>query len=73
MAKKTPISDGERFRANEIGSQANVRFLTRWDEFSGDVDTKDRIICEGKTYEIVGTKEIGRRKEVEITAAVRSD
>jgi SPP1 family predicted phage head-tail adaptor len=72
-ASRTPISDGERFRADEIGSQASVRFRTRWDEFSGDVNTKDRILCEGKTYEIIGTKEIGRRQEVEITAAVRGD
>jgi len=72
-AAKIPISDGERFRADEVGSQATDRFRTRWDEFSGTVNTKDRLICEGKTYEIIGTKEIGRRKEVEITAATRSD
>lgn len=72
-ASISPISDGERFRSDELGSQAAVRFRTRWDSSSSTINTKDKILCEEKEYEILGVKEIGRRKEVEITAVVRSD
>ncbi len=38
-----------------------------------DIDPKDRVRFEGRVYDIVGVKEIGRREGLEITAVARPD
>lgn len=70
-AAKTDIRDGERFRAGEVMADATTRFLLRWNTLSGTIDARDRLVCEGRTYSIVGVKEVGRREGVEITTASR--
>lgn len=68
-ASKRDISDRERFMAAMVTTQAETRFQVRWSAFTADVTSRDRLICEGVTYGISGTKEIGRREGIEITAA----
>ena len=73
-AKKTEVSDGERWRAGEVAAHVTSRFLVRWSSFTAGLTPKDRLICEGRTYDIVGIKETeGRRQWLEITAAARID
>jgi SPP1 family predicted phage head-tail adaptor len=73
-AKKTDASDGERWRASEVSAIITTRFVVRYSEFTRDISPKDRLTCEGFSYEISGIKEIdGRRRWLEITAAARSD
>lgn len=69
-AQALPISDGERWRAGEVAAQVTHRFRIRW---GAGVEPTDRIRYDGKVYEIVGVKEIGRRVGQEITAAARAD
>jgi SPP1 family predicted phage head-tail adaptor len=65
------VKDGERFRAAEIAAYAEVRFTIRW---GFGVTATDRILWEGRTYEIVAPpKEIGRREGQEISAVARGD
>ena len=68
-ASKRDISDRERFEQATVQSQAETRFQVRWSGFTADITSKDRLICEGQTYAIIGLKEIGRRVGIEITAA----
>jgi SPP1 family predicted phage head-tail adaptor len=65
-----PISDGERFRAAEVAAQVTTRFRIRW---GLGVTVEDRVVYDGRTYGIVGVKEIGRREGQEITAAARAE
>lgn len=67
------ISDGERLQGGGVFSSISDRFLIRWSSDISDLNPKDRIHYNGKVYDIVGVKEIGRRKELEITTAARSD
>ena len=73
-AKKTAISDGERFRAGEVAAHLTTRFVVRWSDFTRDLTPKDRLTCEGRSFDISGIKEPeGRRQWLEITAAARAD
>lgn len=73
-AQKKEISDGERWRAGEVAAHVTARFVVRWSSFTADLTPKDRLVCEGRNYDIAGIKEIdGRRQWLEITAAVRID
>lgn len=72
-AGMTPISDGERWRAGEVGATATHRFVIRHSSTSATLNPKDRLIYEGRTFNISGTKEIGRREGIEITASARAD
>lgn len=73
-AQKTELSDGERWRAGEVAAHVTARFRVRWSSFTAGLTPKDRLTCEGRTYDIAGIKEIeGRRQWLEITAAARID
>lgn len=72
-ASYEPLSDGEKFSASETAANASARFRIRWSEAVRDLNPKDRLVFEGDTWEIVRTKEIGRREGIEITAANRPD
>ena len=73
-ARKTDVSDGERWRADEVQAQITTRFLVRWSGFTADLTPKDRLVSDGVKYNITGIKEAsGRRQWLEITAAARLD
>jgi SPP1 family predicted phage head-tail adaptor len=73
-ASKADVSDGERWRASEVSAIITTRFVVRYSEFTRGITPKDRLTCDGFSYDISGIKEIdGRRKWLEITAAARSD
>jgi SPP1 family predicted phage head-tail adaptor len=65
-----PISDSERLRAAEVAATITARFRIRW---GLDVGPTDRLVFDGRIYEIVGVKEIGRHKGQEITAGSRAE
>ncbi|HWJ88516.1 MAG TPA: phage head closure protein [Pelagibacterium sp.] len=72
-AEKRDVSDTERLRGAEVGSTLTTRFVIRWNKKVTDLNTKDRLTCDGLIYGVVGVKELGRREYIEITAAARSD
>ena len=73
-AQKADVSDGERWRADEVAAQITTRFLVRWSAFTADLTPKDRLVSDGVEYNITGIKEAsGRRQWLEITAAARAD
>lgn len=72
-ASKTPISDGERSRGGQTEAQNTDRFRFWWSPEAATITGKDELICDGVTYDIGHVKEIGRRKEIELTAASRAD
>lgn len=72
-ASKEDIRDSERFQAQEVGADRTTRFRIRYSQAVADVTPKDTIVYDGRTYNIVATKELGRRVGIEITASARAD
>jgi head-tail adaptor len=73
-AQRSDISDGERWRAGEVQAIITARFLVRSSAFTRALTPKDRMVCEGATFDIVGIKQAPRRRTfLEITAAARPD
>lgn len=67
-ASKTPVSDGERFRADTVARDMTDRFVIRWSDWAAGITSADRLVCDGVSYGIIGRKELGRREGIEITA-----
>lgn len=63
------VRDAERYAASTVGVDAVARFTVRYSSFTAGITHKDRLTCEGRTYGIVGIKELGRRVGIEITAS----
>lgn len=72
-ASKEDIRDGERWAAAEVSAEITTRFRIRYSSQVADVNPKDRLLFDGREYNIVAVKEIGRREGLEITAAARAD
>lgn len=73
-ASKTPVSDGERFRAGAVAQDMTDRFVVRYSALTASITGADRLTCEGVTYAVIGRpKEIGRREGFEITAGGIND
>jgi SPP1 family predicted phage head-tail adaptor len=69
----SPISDGERVRANEIYANLSARFTIRYSTLVASVDARDRVVFDGRTFDIVGVKETEFHRWLEITAATRGE
>lgn len=67
------IRDAERWNAQEVGAEATMRFQIRYSSSVADVNPNDRLTYEGRTFNIVAKKEIGRREGLELTASARAD
>jgi phage head-tail adaptor, putative, SPP1 family len=74
-AKRRDVSDGEKFAAGQIGSTLTTRFVVRSSSETRTLTTKDRLVHEGATFNILGVKEAneGRFRFIEITAVKDSD
>jgi SPP1 family predicted phage head-tail adaptor len=73
-AARQDVSDGERWRAGEIAAHITTRWTVRWSPFTAALTPRDRLTCDGLSYDISGIKETGgRRAFLEITAAARAD
>lgn len=72
-ASATPVSDGEKVRAAEVGASISMRFQIRYSSTVASLNPKDCVVYDGKTFDISGVKEIGRREGLEISAAAAAD
>jgi len=73
-ASYEPLSDGERWRAGAVEQKAEARFVLRYSARAAAVIGDNILRFEGADWEITGTKEIGRRKWIEVTAwKIRED
>jgi len=72
-AEAIPVNDGERMKAGQTLADKMIRFTIRYSSTVDNVDPRDRIVFDGRTYDIAGVKEIGRREGLEITATARAE
>jgi SPP1 family predicted phage head-tail adaptor len=69
-AQQRPNRGAERFSAQEINGQAVMTFHIR---YRSDVTVQDRILYEGRLWNIVDVREIGRRVVTEIDVVARAE
>lgn len=72
-AEYEPLRDAERYAAGQVGATATARFRIRYSSTVADLGPLDRLVYDGRTYDIHAVKEIGRREGLEITAAARTE
>lgn len=73
-AERMTVSDGERIRAQAVEADRTDRFRTPWTRTLAAIDPTYRIQdADGRVYDILAIKEIGRRKELEFTAMARAE
>jgi head-tail adaptor len=68
-ASATPVRDSERMAQGQTQAVVEMRFQVRFDSLTRTLTEADLVEFEGARFEIVGLKEVGRRKGVEISAA----
>lgn len=72
-AAHQPVSDGERMRAQQAGATVTDRFRIRYAAQWADLSARDQLEFEGRLYDIVAVKPIGRREGLEVTAKAQAD
>lgn len=72
-ASYTPVSDRERFAASEVAANLSARFVIRWSPQVSGVSPTWWLEFDGRTFDILGVKEVDRRVGLEITAAARAE
>ncbi|WP_226578884.1 phage head closure protein [Acuticoccus sediminis] len=69
-AQARPNRGAERFTAAEVNGSAVMSFQIR---YRSDVTVKDRLVYEGRVWNIVDVREVGRRVVTEIDATARAE
>jgi SPP1 family predicted phage head-tail adaptor len=72
-AEAKPVMDGEKIRAGETLALKSYRFTIRYSSDVADIDPRDRLTFDGRTYDVQNVKEVGRREGLEITATARAE
>ena len=68
-ARVMPNRGNERFTAQQVYGESVVTFRIRW---RSDVSVENRIVYDGKNWDIRDVREVGRREGLEIDASVRA-
>jgi len=67
------VKDGERYAAGETQASVSVRFQVRHDSETATIEETDAVEFEGKLFQIIGIKPLGRREGFEISAVARAE
>lgn len=70
---RAPVRGWERTAGPGPAAHEEVAFEIRWALGLGDLDAKDRIVCDGETYDVQAVQEIGRRRGLKIIATRKAD
>jgi SPP1 family predicted phage head-tail adaptor len=69
-ASKKDLRGSERFASQQVMADADTQFRIRY--LSG-ITPMDRILCEGRTYDVKSVLEFGRREGMDIMAQTRAE
>lgn len=72
-ASARPAASRESYKENQYQGAADTVFSVRWSETSKAVTVEDAISFDGRTYDITGVREIGRREGLELDAFARAE
>ena len=73
MANRSYKNATEGISAQQISATLISRYIIRWESYYADLNAKDQLIDDGKTYSILAVYELGRREWLEIHAIARVD
>lgn len=69
-AEKRDMRGMERFAAQQVMAEVDAKFVIR---YRSDVTPLNRIVFDGRNYDIASVLELGRREALEILAVARAD
>jgi head-tail adaptor len=58
----------ESWKAAQTAAQVERVWRLGWNQRTASISPSDRLVCDGREYQIIGVTEVGRRKGVEIVA-----
>ena len=72
-AQRSDVSAAESFRAQEVGAQLTTRFTIRYSGELATLNPRDRLLFDGRNYQITGVREKQRRRWLEVDCVARDD
>jgi head-tail adaptor len=72
-AQRADLTTRERMAAQQVQADITTRFTVRSTAFTRNITARDKIVCEGDTFDIEGIRQIDRKRWLEITANARDD
>lgn len=72
-ASRRDVSDAEKAGAGQVSATVMARFQVRASTFTRGLNPKDRLICDGREFEVMGLKEAIDPGLIEITATAGTD
>lgn len=72
-AARDDITAGESYRAAAVDAQITTRFTIRYSPETATITPKDRIECDGRTYDLTKVREVMRNEWLEVDAVARAD
>ena len=73
-ADREDLGGQEVWAAGQVGARATTRFLVEAVPFTRDLSPRDRLVCDGQSFDIILIRAvILRRRLLEITAVARTD
>lgn len=72
-AEPVKQQNAERRQADQTSAQSDRVWRVRWTARTATISPLDRLVCDGREFEIIGTTEIGRRVGIEITGIAHSE
>lgn len=73
MANRSYKNATEGLAAQQVSATLITRYIIRWENHYADLNAKDRLLDDGKIYQILAVYELGRREWLEIHAIARVD
>lgn len=67
------VTTRERMTAQQVQADITTRFTVRSTAFTRNITARDKIVCEGDTFDIQGIRQLDRKRWLEITASARDD
>jgi SPP1 family predicted phage head-tail adaptor len=72
-AEKVESTGAERYAAQQLIGRAMSTFRFRWNQATSQVTAGHQILYNGRAYDILDVREIGRREGLEVDCFAPSD
>lgn len=73
MAEQVQQRPTESWKAGQTAAQSERVWRVRWTARTETISPLDRLICDGREFEVIAASEIGRRVGVEIVGIAFSE
>lgn len=73
MAEQIDQRPTESWKAGQTAAQAERAWRIRWSDRAATITPRDRLVCDGREFEIIGVMEIGRRAAIQIVGIAYSE